>query len=71
VTYTALNRYADAVDPLRQAVRLNPEYVDAWYMLGLAYAGSGDRIAALDCVAPLRRLDPARADALFNAVGPR
>jgi len=40
-------------------------------LLGLAYAGAGDRLAALECVRTLRPLDPARADALFNAVGPR
>jgi len=52
-------------------LRIHPDRSVAWYLLGLAYAGSGDRLSAPECVPPLRRLDPTRADALFHVVGPR
>jgi len=43
---------------------------EAWFWLGHGYARSGNRTAALDAVKELRRLDPARADVLFNLIVP-
>jgi Flp pilus assembly protein TadD len=39
--------------------------------LGTVYFRSGNRSAALEAVGQLRRLDPAKADALSNLIGPR
>jgi tetratricopeptide (TPR) repeat protein len=71
LTYSSLNRYNDAIEALRKALRINPDYAIAWYNLAVVYALSGNRTAALDAVQKLRRLDSALADKLFNWIGPR
>jgi len=35
--YGYLNRYNDAVEAYRQAIKINPENADAWHNLGVAY----------------------------------
>src|SRR5947209_11664927 len=58
-------RYADAVEPLRQAVRLKPDYADAQYNLGFALFSLGQ---FADAVSPLQRasqLDAKDADAFY------
>jgi cytochrome c-type biogenesis protein CcmH/NrfG len=69
--YYKLSRHNDAIEAYRQALRINPEDAKAWYILGLTYGVSGNRVAALDAVRELRRLDPAMADKLFNWIVPR
>ena len=71
VDYVNLNRYDDAMEAYRQALRINPEDTEAWFDLGFAYGLSGDRIATLDTIRKLQRLDPAMADKLYNALLPR
>jgi tetratricopeptide (TPR) repeat protein len=43
MTYTAMGRYADAVQKLDRAVRKNPKLPQLHYELGRAYRGLGDR----------------------------
>lgn len=69
--YTKLQRDADAIDAYREAVRIDLDNVTGWTNLALSYALSGNRTAALDAVRQLRRLDPAKADELFNLIVPR
>ena len=64
-------RYQDAIDAYRQAIRINPEHADTWNNLVVSYALSGNRGAAMDALQELRRLDPARADRLFDTLVPR
>jgi tetratricopeptide (TPR) repeat protein len=52
----------------KEALRLKPDYAEAWYNLGLAYFGLGNRSEALKAVQELRRYDPAKADKLFNLI---
>jgi cytochrome c-type biogenesis protein CcmH/NrfG len=59
------------LNAFRQVLRINPEDADAWYNLGIAYALSGNRTSALGAVRELRRLDPKRANDLFNLIVPR
>ena len=57
--------FADAVDPLRQAIKLKPDFADAQYNLGFALY-SLDKYA--DAVGPLQRatqLDARDADAFY------
>jgi len=54
-----------------QALRINPEYAQAWYNLGFTYLLTGNRTRALAAVRELRRLDPEQADRLFNMIVPR
>jgi Flp pilus assembly protein TadD len=70
-TYVRLRRHTEAIDPLRQAVRIDPDDANAWALLAISYEVSGNRIAALEAVRQLRRIDPARADELFNMIVPR
>jgi cytochrome c-type biogenesis protein CcmH/NrfG len=70
LTYCALNRYDDAIEASRRALRINPENADLWYNLGIIYNKSGNRSAALDVLGKLRRLDPEQADKLFNDIVP-
>src|SRR5215204_908175 len=56
-------RFAEAVEPLRQALKLKPDFADAHYNLGFALHSLGQSAEAVE---PLRRatqLDPADADA--------
>ena len=58
-------------DWCRKWTKSEPKNADAWNNLAISYAISGNRTAALDAVRELRRLDPARADNLFNFIVPR
>ncbi|GAH23063.1 unnamed protein product, partial [marine sediment metagenome] len=37
VLYHKLGFYEDAIDALKQAIRINPDYADSYYCLGLVY----------------------------------
>jgi Flp pilus assembly protein TadD len=56
------------VEALREALRLKPDFAEAWGGLGVAYFISGNRSAALEAVKELRRHDPQKADVLFNMI---
>lgn len=55
---------------VRQAIRIDPEYVYAWHSLGEDYALTGNRTAALEAVRELSCIDPEKADQLFNQIMP-
>ncbi len=67
-TYLKEGRIDEAVSELSEAVRLVPGDADAHYKLGLAYIGKRDRLAALQELAMLERLDPSLASLLGNLV---
>ncbi len=46
--YVDEKRFADAVGPLSQAVKLQPDYAAAWVALGDAQVGAGNKDAARD-----------------------
>lgn len=69
--YMDMNRYDDAIDSYRQALRIDSGHTSAWFGLGLFYLDTGNRTAALESVQILRKLDPDRAERLFNLVVPR
>jgi uncharacterized RDD family membrane protein YckC/Flp pilus assembly protein TadD len=66
IAYHKLNRHGDAIEAYHQALRIDPKFVLASYNLAITYTLSGNRTAALDAVQKLRRLDPEKADRLFN-----
>jgi hypothetical protein len=70
LAYGHLERYNDAIEAYRRAVTINPDYAEAWFNLGLAYNLSDNMTAALGAVWELRRLDPAKADELYNLIVP-
>ena len=58
----------EAIEFFKQAIRLNPNYVDAHFMLGLAYLLLNDRGSALEQYKILKSLDTELANELFNKI---
>jgi serine protease Do len=62
--YTKLDRREGAVKAYRKAVSLSPEFGQAWFNLGVAYFGLGERDEVQRVLAVLRGLDRDLADEL-------
>ena len=66
--YRNLERYDEAIDAYLQALRINPEYADAWNNLGVAHAY--DRLErndeAIDAYRQVLSINPEYAAAWFN-----
>ncbi len=67
-SYMAMGRHRDAVPHLAEAVRLDPDFAEAHYNLGLAYVQYGDMEAARVEYAALLQLDGSLACLLGNLV---
>src|SRR5690606_23837421 len=63
---TALGRTEAALERYRQAVEVDPEYVEAWNNLGAALASAGELEEAREAFEIAIRLVPNYADALYN-----
>jgi Flp pilus assembly protein TadD len=61
-------RFSDAVEPLRQAVKLKPDFADAQYNLAYAYRKSGDKKKALETHKRLQAINPGMAERLYPLV---
>lgn len=61
-----LERYADAVDALRKAVRINPEIAQAWHNLGYAYVHLKQPNDGIKAFRQALRINPEYADVWFN-----
>jgi tetratricopeptide (TPR) repeat protein len=55
-----------AIDAYRRALRLRPDYTEAWINLGRLFAEAGDAPAARDCFDSALQLDPEDATAYYN-----
>jgi Flp pilus assembly protein TadD len=64
----SMGRYPMAVKHFGEAVRLDPEYAEAHYRLGLAYVQLGQYKAARRTRATLARLDADLANLLGNLI---
>ena len=62
--------YAQAAAHFQAALRIRPDDAETWSYLGLALLRQGDRQGALAVFERLRSLDPGRADALRQRIGP-
>ena len=59
----------EAIEFFKQAIRLNPNYVDAHFLLGVAYIGIKDRDSALEQYRILKRLNSdEKANFLLNGI---
>lgn len=70
-TYGDLGRLPAAADAYRQALRLDPRFVQAWYRLGYTELQNGRVTEAKQAVQALEQLDPPLAAALARAVSAR
>jgi tetratricopeptide (TPR) repeat protein len=64
--YADQGEYDRAVHDLREAVRLDPAFPDAFNSLGIAHEGKGDPEKAIGDFTEAIRLDPNFAIAIFN-----
>ena len=67
-SYMAMGRYGQAVPFLAEAVRLDPDFADGHYRLGLAYVQTGDLDAARSEVDVLEKIDPNLANLLGHLI---
>ncbi len=65
-TYSKMGQYQQGVEAENEAIHLMPNNVSAWSVLGVDYCSEGDRHSALKVYSALKRLDPDRAEELFN-----
>jgi len=72
--YDELNRYDDAIEAYRQALRINPEHADAWSNLGVAYSNINRNDDAVEAFRQALRINPehpiARIKIISFAYGP-
>lgn len=61
-----LGRFAQAAAEFREAVRLDPDYAEAYNNLGIALAEQGDMAPAVEAFRQAVRLDPANAESQSN-----
>jgi len=64
--YDELKRYNDAIEALRQAVRINPEDANAWNNLGAAYIEVKRYNDAIEASRQAVRINPEDANASYN-----
>lgn len=68
--YLKLNRFPAAADTLRNAIRFKPEHALAHYYLGLVFIQQKNKLGAQEEYRILQRLDPKKAQQLFDAAPP-
>jgi len=66
VAYGELNRYSDAIEAYRKALRINPEDAVAWYNLGVAYGELNRYNDAIEAYRKALRISPEDAVAWYN-----
>jgi len=69
VAYGKLNFYPDAAAEFQQAIKLMPDYIDAWNNLGWAYTQSGKNAEAVGVFQQLVKLTPNDAQVWSNLGG--
>jgi Tfp pilus assembly protein PilF len=53
--------YQAALQPIKEAIQLNPQFSDAWYNLAAVYAHLGERVNAVQSLKKAIDLNPALA----------
>ena len=65
---TAMGRHREAVPHFNEAIRLDPDYADAYYRLGLTYVHLGDTRKARATRTKLAKIDVDRANLLAHLI---
>ncbi len=68
IAYHKLARYREAIKELKNVVKLNPRFAEAYYALAIAYISLGDRLSAQSQQKTLISLDAALAAKLADAL---
>jgi len=66
LAYYGLHEYNRAINIFKEAIRINPDYANAHYMLAIDYLSIGDRDSALDENKILKELNINLANKLFD-----
>jgi tetratricopeptide (TPR) repeat protein len=66
LAYGGQRQIEDAIAAFREALRLKPDYAEAWYGLGVSHALKGDRQQVREVYQQLKTLDPSMADEFFR-----
>ncbi|MDO9230492.1 MAG: tetratricopeptide repeat protein [Syntrophales bacterium] len=64
--YDELNRYDDAIEAYRAAIRINPEHFTAWHSLGVTYNTLKRHNEAVEAYRQVLRINPEYATAWSN-----
>ena len=62
----ALKRYDAAIENYKQAIKIKPDYVAAYFNMGIALQNKGDLDAAIDSYKQALKIKPDYADAYYN-----
>jgi tetratricopeptide (TPR) repeat protein len=60
--------YTEAIEALKQAIRIKPDLADAHFSLGVTYAALNDKGSALKQYKILKSLDSELANKLYNII---
>lgn len=60
--------YTEAIEALKQAIRIKPDLADAHFSLGVTYAAFNDKGSALEHYKILKSLNSELANKLFNFI---
>ncbi len=63
------NEFVSAINLFKRVLATDPKHVQSWGNLGLAYAGTGERDKALECLDKALELDPEYEIAAVNRIG--
>jgi len=66
VVYYTLGRHKEAIEFFKRAIALNPDYAEAHYSLGMAFANSGNHKLAVESLKRAVSFQPEWADAHYN-----
>ncbi len=66
--YNNLGMYKEAIESCKQTIRINPDFAEAHYYLGVAYLGLNDKDSALEQYKILKNLGSEWANKLFNEI---
>jgi len=66
--YKKLERYEEAVEPLKEAIRINPKYATAHLNLSLVYYNLRNKDAAMKEYEILKELDGSLAEKIFEII---